>query len=137
VTGLISGFDPNGDEPDEGVIRVRVVDDGVLHEVASFVRSDCLLKFKQGFLRVAKCRSADRRQQMKVRKHPLGRNVFRFSMVLKQLSIQPFLQDKVTMIITTGSVDRPDSIGNLAPCIVKTNRNGEATQSKCKEPTGL
>jgi hypothetical protein len=138
VTGLLEGLDPNSDGPDEGVILVRVMDEAVLGVVAVFVRSECDVRFKEGFgedfLWRVKCKNADRTQKLSLKKHPLGRDMFRFALTLKKLEIEPFLMERVTVILTSGAFDRPDEIGDLVPCEVKTNRAGEAVRNKCREP---
>ncbi len=141
MPGLQEGLDPNGDGPDEGVLRVIVFDyDEDLHEFRlwqeiTFRRSECQLKFRKAFLVSAKCKSDDRTRRIQVRKHPLGRGTFRFSFMAKNLSIEPTLSERVTVYLTTGRVDRVDEIGDLEPCRVKTNRSGEPAQTKCREPT--
>jgi hypothetical protein len=134
VTGLVEGFDPNSDSPDEALILIRVVDDAVLQESVVFTRSECDVKFKRGLLMRAKCRSADKNGKVKFKKHPLGRNVIRFVMKLKKLKIQPLLMERVTVIMTTGAFDRPDQIGDLLPCDVKV-KGDETPKTKCREPT--
>ncbi len=135
--GLQTGMDPNQDGPDEGVLLIRVFDNVALDEVFTFTRGQCKLKFKEGFLVSGKCKQPDGGPRIKIRKHPLGRNVFRFAFLAKNLSILPVLVEKVSLFLTTGFVLRLDEIGDLEPCKVNINPAGEATFTKCREPGNL
>ncbi len=74
---------------------------------------------------------------MRFRKHPLGRDVFRFTFIGRDLMILPPLVEEVTMFMTTGIVIRVDEIGDLLPCKVTTNPAGEDVHTMCREPRSL
>ncbi len=134
VRGLETGLDLSADSEEEGLILIRVVDDGVLRAEVTFLRSECEIKFKKDFVHRVKCSGDGNNRKAKFVKHPLGRDVFRFALTMKKLDIHPFLLEEVTVIITTGAADRPDVIGDLKPCDLKRNKAGDAHKSVCKEP---
>jgi cysteine-rich repeat protein len=134
--GIINGLDPNNDGPDEIVLVIRIFDDSVLDQSFGFTRAQCKIKVKGEFLQRAFCRQ-ENGTRAKFRKHPLGRDVFRFTFRGRDLMILPPLVEEVTMFMTTGFVLRVDEIGDLLPCKVTTNPAGQDIHTKCREPKTL
>ena len=134
--GIMNGSDPNDDGPDEIVLVIKIFDDSVLEQDFIFTRGQCKIKTKGQFLRKAFCRH-ENGTRVRFRKHPLGRDVFRFTFIGRDLMIFPPLVEKVTMFVTTGLVLRVDEIGDLLPCKVSTNPAGQDIHTKCREPKSL
>ncbi|MCZ6822721.1 MAG: hypothetical protein O7F10_07210, partial [Deltaproteobacteria bacterium] len=134
--GIMNGSDPNDDGPDEIVLVIRIFDDSKLDQGFTFTRGQCKIKTKGQFLRKAFCRH-ENGTRVRFRKHPLGRDVFRFTFIGRDLMIFPPLVEKVTMFVTTGFVLRVDEIGDLLPCKVSTNPAGQDIYTKCREPKSL
>jgi hypothetical protein len=91
---------------------------------------------KNEFLTRVKCKGADGTKKAVFKKLPFVPEVFKFNVTAKKLSVQPFLFDRVTITLTTGSIDRPDQIGNLVPCQLKKGRD-DRYKINCREPIGF
>ena len=103
-------------------------------QIIDFTRADCQLKFKSEFLNRVKCKNAENTKKAAFKRHPLVPDLFKFVVKQKLLSLEPFTEDLVTVIMSTSTQNRPDDIGNILPCEIKTKR---ISKIKCDEPTGF
>ena len=53
---------------------------------------------------------------------------------MKKLSLQPFTVEVLTVNMQTGPENRPDVIGDILLCEIKTKK---ISRIKCDEPTGF
>jgi hypothetical protein len=114
---------------------MRLTDGADLNEFIAFKRSECTLKYKNGeFLTKLKCKSADNNRKAFFKRHPLVPDLFKFVVKAKKLSLLPFQVQELTGVLTTSSVDRPDPIGVILPCEIKTKK---ISRIRCDEPTGF
>jgi len=132
---LEEGLDPNdGNPPDEVIMRLRFFDGADLNERVDFTRAECSLKVREGFLVRLRCKSADNNKRALFKRHPLVPDLFRFAIRVKKLSLLPFTVDLVTVNLQNGPENRPDDIGNIVPCKIKSKT---VSRIKCDEPAGF
>ena len=113
---------------------VTVYDNADLRQVFPFTRSECKLKIKGEVLLKVVCKRTDRASKVLLRKLPGVPDLFRFVLRARRLALQPFQSEDVTVRLTTGTIDRPDEIGDLMPCVIAPNGG---KRIKCREPTGF
>jgi cysteine-rich repeat protein len=131
-----AGLDPNSDGPDEVVLLMRLYDGADLNEFIAFTRSECTLKYRNGseFLTKLKCKSADNTRKAFFKRHPLVPDLFKFVVKAKKLSLLPFQEPLLTGVLTTQYINRPDPIGNILACEIKTKKT---SRIRCDEPSGF
>jgi hypothetical protein len=134
LPSLEEGFDPNADSPDEIVMMIRVYDTADVNEFMAFARSECKLKIREGFLTKVRCQSADRTKKAFFKRQPLVPDLFKFVIKAKRLSVPAFTVDRMNVVLTTASIDRPDLIGDILACEIKA---GSTSRIKCDEPSGF
>ena len=115
------------------MILILNVADGIAVDYdVTFLRRDCNLRLRDGFLKKVTCRSADRKNRAVFRKVPPVLDVFRFIVHAKRIEVPEFTLDRLTVVLTTSDVDRRDLIGNIVPCVIKQGKL--ANKIKCREP---
>ena len=129
---LEEGLDPNSDSPDEIVMLITVDDGADFRLVLAFSRSECRLRIKGPFLSKVLCKSADKSKKAVFRNVPFAPDVYKYAIRGKRLSIQPFLRDEVSAVLTVGTVDRPDVIGDVESCRIRSGSMKD--RLKCIEP---
>ena len=124
------GFDPDADGPDEIVLRISVEE---ISQVIEFTRSECELRIKEPFLTKLSCRNVERTARAVFKNLPFAVDLYKLTIHAKELEILPFTigLDRVTTIVTTGFIDRPDVIGELTPCEISTGGTKEVLS--CRE----
>jgi cysteine-rich repeat protein len=130
--GLEQGLDPDSDGPDEIVLLITVDDGADFQQVFAFSRSECQLRIKGPFLSKVICKSADRLKKAIFRNVPFAPDVYKYAIRGKRLSILPFQRDQVSAVMTVGTIDRPDVIGEIQPCNIKLGPTKE--RLRCIEP---
>jgi hypothetical protein len=134
LPNLEQGLDPNSDPPGEIVLLIHAFDGATLSEVISFTREDCEVVIREGFLNRVRCRNPENTRKAFLKRHPLVPDLFKFAVKAKRLSLDPFTMNLVTVNLKTGVQNRPDDIGSILPCEIKT---AKLSRILCDEPTGF
>ena len=115
-------------------MRLNFFDGATLNEIVDFSRDECSLKIRDGFLVKVRCRSADGNMRAIFKRHPLVPDLFKFAIRAKGLSLLPFTVNVLTVNLQSGPENRPDVIGDIQLCQVKTK---QVSRIKCDEPSGF
>ena len=129
---LEEGLDPNSNSGDE-IVMLITIDDGVsfFHELA-FTRKECKLIIAGPILRKVRCKVPDNSMRAVFRNVPFAPDVYKFAIRAKRQDNSPFTSDLISTVLKVGTIDRPDVIGELDPCVM---RQGATKQLiKCAEP---
>jgi len=129
---LEEGLDPDSDGPDEIVMRITVNDPFLVIE---FTRAECKLKTKGPFLGKIRCKNAANTAKAIFNNVPFAPDVYKMAIRSKGNDIAEFPNDQtqVRVTIRVGTIDRPDTIGDIVSCGVK--KGGRTQRLKCLEPT--
>jgi len=132
LESLEEGLDPDSDGPDEIVMRITVEDPPVVIE---FKRSECRLKIKGPFLSGVNCKNAANTAAAKFKNVPFAPDVYKMAIRSKKNEIESFADGltEVKVTIRVGTIDRPDIIGDILGCGVKSGARKQLL--KCFEPT--
>ncbi len=131
---LEEGLDPNSDSEDEIVMRITIADPD---QVIEFTRAECTLQVKEPFLSKVKCKNADNTARAIFKNVPFAPDVYKMAIRAKRLNIEPFTPglEQVRVTLRTGTIDRPDLIGDVLACVIKVGSSKQ--RLKCLEPTGF